>query len=67
MTDAEKIKLLQDTLKWVLADVREWCEAVSNDSSWDGWDEHYKSFFSDRKDQPSGLGKAHAALASTST
>lgn len=24
-------------------DVQEWCDAVYDDASWDGWDSHYKS------------------------
>lgn len=35
---------LHGTLEWVLNDVQEWCDAVAKDSSWDGWDYHYKSF-----------------------
>lgn len=26
----------------LIHDVQEWCDAVERDSSWDGWDDHYK-------------------------
>lgn len=35
---------LRATLTWVLNDIEQWCQAVEEDASWDGWDEHYKSF-----------------------
>ena len=35
---------LRATLTWVLNDIEQWCWAVEEDASWDGWDEHYKSF-----------------------
>jgi len=31
------------TLRNLIDDVQEWCNAVAQDSSWDGWDDHYKS------------------------
>ena len=70
MTDAEKIDLLQNTLEWVLRDVRAWCEAVEEDSSWDGWDYHYKSFMNRNWDGsgfnfPSNLEQAESVLEST--
>jgi len=46
---------LAETLNWVGRDVREWCEAVQRESSWDGWDSHFKAFAYDDRDGPSGL------------
>lgn len=70
MTDLEKISLLQDTLGWVLRDVRAWCMAVEKDSSWDGWDHHYKAFMNRTWDGqkftgPSALEQAEEILEST--
>lgn len=47
---------LRETLTWVLDDIQNWCKAVDRDSSWDGWDHHYKAF------AYGGLEKARAAL-----
>jgi hypothetical protein len=27
----------------LIHDAQEWCNAVDKDSSWDGWDDHYKA------------------------
>lgn len=52
-----RLLLLKQTLTWVLNDVQEWCEAVDEDASWDGWDKHWKDFY-----WRGGLEKARAAL-----
>jgi hypothetical protein len=36
---------LEDALQGLIHDVQEWCEAVEGDSSWDGWDDHYKALY----------------------
>lgn len=35
--------LIESTLRWLIDDVQEWCDAVGRNSSWDGWDHHYKA------------------------
>jgi hypothetical protein len=47
---------LRDTLTWVLDDIEDWVVAVAEDSSWDSWDSHYKSF------AYGGIEKARKAL-----
>lgn len=37
--EIERLRAERDALLRMLA---EWCVAVDNDSSWDGWDHHYK-------------------------
>lgn len=41
--DKKEIIRLKELLKDIIRDVEEWCDAVSEDSSWDGWDSHYKT------------------------
>jgi hypothetical protein len=55
-------KALREALEGVVHDVQEWCSAVERDSSWDGWDEHYKDFA-----YRGGLDAARAALSTTPT
>ena len=46
---------LARALNLVAQEVRAWCDAVERDSSWDGWDSHYKGF---KYDRHSGAGRA---------
>ena len=57
--EASNAKMLE-TLSWVINDVQNWCDAVAVDSSWDEWDDCYKSF------AYGGLDKARAAIQSAS-
>jgi hypothetical protein len=48
-----------EALTNLIDDVQQWCDAVAKDSSWDGWDHHYKGLAYD------GLAAYRRALASS--
>ena len=60
-----EVERLREALTVMVRDVEEWCEAVNADSSWDGWDHHYKHFAYGTGGGISGLDAARAALAPT--
>lgn len=57
----ERAELLA-ALEGLVSDCEKWCAAVERDSSWDGWDSHYKAMKYGRRGEPSGLGLAREAL-----
>lgn len=40
---------LLEALKMLTALAQSWCDAVDNDSSWDGWDSDFKEMFKEMK------------------
>jgi len=38
-----KLAMAKETLTSIIDDVQLWCDAIDRDSSWDGWDDHFKS------------------------
>jgi hypothetical protein len=56
-----RIRELEAALGWMIDGVQEWCDAVGRDSSWDGWDHHYK-FFAYDDPHNGGLTAARKAL-----
>ena len=56
-----RILELEAALGWMIDGVQEWCDAVGRDSSWDGWDHHYK-FFAYDDHHNGGLTAARKAL-----
>lgn len=55
-----RIEVLEAALRGLIHDTQEWCDAVDADSSWDGWDHHYKAL------AYGGLDEYRAALAAPS-
>ena len=39
----ERVDKLREALEIILDVAKEWCKAVDKDSSWDGWDQHFKA------------------------